>query len=50
LEGKGIRVTPLTAYAIDSATAGLVIGYATLPETQADRVGREIAIAAGSVA
>ncbi|MGN6753445.1 MAG: PLP-dependent aminotransferase family protein [Intrasporangium sp.] len=48
LEGKGIRVTPLTAYAIDSATPGLVIGYATLPETQADRVGREIAIAAGS--
>lgn len=45
LEGKGIRVTPLTAYAIDSTMTGLVIGYATLPETQADRVGREIAAA-----
>jgi GntR family transcriptional regulator/MocR family aminotransferase len=49
LEGKGIRVTPLTAYAIDSTVPGLVVGYATLPETQADRVGREIALAAGSV-
>ncbi|WP_034719650.1 PLP-dependent aminotransferase family protein [Intrasporangium chromatireducens] len=45
LEAKGIRVTPLTAYAIDSTAPGLVIGYATLPETQADRVGREIAAA-----
>ncbi|MDN5796237.1 MAG: PLP-dependent aminotransferase family protein [Intrasporangium sp.] len=43
LEAKGIRVTPLTAFAMHSTMTGLVIGYATLPETQADRVGREIA-------
>lgn len=43
LEANGIRVTPLTAFAVESTTPGLVIGYANLPETQADRVGRELA-------
>jgi GntR family transcriptional regulator/MocR family aminotransferase len=43
LESRGIRVAPLSAYALDDGSRGLVIGYATLPQHAASRVARELA-------
>jgi GntR family transcriptional regulator/MocR family aminotransferase len=43
LEARGIRVTPLSAFGVDDASRGLVIGYATLPQHAANRVARELA-------
>lgn len=54
LQGKGIAVQALTAYAIESTARGLVLCYAALPETAADAVAGLIAettraLAAGEV-
>ena len=45
LEGAGVLANPLTAYGIESTTPGLVLCYATLPETQADPVAAVLASA-----
>jgi len=43
LDGAGILANPLTAYGIESTQPGLVLCYATLPETQADACARAMA-------
>lgn len=43
LEGAGILANPLTAYGIEATEPGLVMCYATLPETQADSFVRALA-------
>lgn len=44
----GIAVAPLTAYAIEATSRGLVLCYAGLPETAAPEVARLIARALSS--
>ena len=43
LEGAGVLANPLPAYGIESTTPGLVLCYATLPDTQADPVAAVLA-------
>ena len=43
LEGAGILVNPLTAYAIESRRPGLVLNYAGLPESSARHLARAMA-------
>ena len=43
LARAGVAVAPLTAYAIEATSRGLVLCYAGLPETAASQVARLIA-------
>ncbi len=43
LAGRGLAANPLSAYAVDDDRVGLVLGYAGLPETQADAAVRTLA-------
>lgn len=49
LAERGIDAEPLSRSAIVASSRGLVLGYARLPETQADQVARAIAEAVATV-